>query len=334
MRKTCKSFLLLIAFLLAGCLPSQALSTETAALVPSITPSPTMRVAPLAEQAFDQYSCDPAMASLPFNTNLTGTLVLDPLDSTLHFLNLEDDERRELGTIEMEYYGISVSPNGKHMAYFQVGESNSLSHMWLVIEGTDRQQEAKIPAKGEWLWGYWLDNDRLVFSPPGNQEQQIAPPVVVVNPFTNQQQALPSNYPGLKPWRGTGGDPYTFFSPPSGAVYDPSLNLVVYIQTTENFDWYAVLWDRKVGKTLTRILDRPHTPAPLWSPNRKAFYLPGFSRVTQDGHAFYDWFSISPKGQVQQLTHFGDFLISTYMGGWQFVFKRSFPRVLDQHWTE
>lgn len=331
MKKNFQHLPLLLLFLVAGCSPRNASpkktttptisvelssTTPTKSLTRTITPSvlirPTSIATLLAGQGLNQYICEPILTNLPLNAKITGTLILDGQNGS-SFLNIESSKRRELDTTASGYRGFSVSPNGKHVAYIQFVNDSSSTNEWLVIDGVNGQQEAKIPVKEGWDFGSWLDNDRLVFSP--FRDWQQAPPVIVVNPFTNQHQELQSNYPGLKTWRGAGGDPYTFFGPSSSVVYDPSLNLAVYFQTDENFQQHTVLWDRKAGKTLAIIRNDPYTPAPLWAPDRKAFYLVAYSAERQDGHGFYDWFRMSAEGQIQRLTHFGDSLTDIVIGG-------------------
>lgn len=320
MRKTYKPLLLLTIFFLVGCSSFQALSAETTTSTPYpatatlVLPTPfhqlTNTPTPLVGQAL-QYNCQEVLPSLPDNTSLSGTLVLDNKDTVL-FLNLESGKRHNLDITKLGYGGFLVSPNGEHVAYHQYLKDLSSMSEWLVIADPDGQQEVKTLLRDDWDGPFWLDNKRMIFSLLERHEDLAGVAVswievkstIVINPFTNEQQDLPLNYPGLKDYRGAGGNPFEFFGDSTRVVYDPSLSLAVYFQTDENGEQYIALWDRKAGKTLARVKSYPDQPAPMWSPSRKLFYSVGFSAEPQHGKAFYDWFSISTQGHVQQLTHF------------------------------
>jgi hypothetical protein len=241
-----KKLWLLLVLLLAGCSPAQFVLTETITPtrpVETVTPvplSPTPRLTSTATlppvQAI-QYICQPMLPDLPLNVNLTGTLVFDGDPPFL--LNLESGKRLNLGTTEQAIVGLTISPDGNQLAYIQFPPDDLQAAGLLVVQSVGKQQKIKIPLQESWRDGDWLDNNQLVFNifhDPG-----IVPSVVVFNPFTGHHQELPADYEGLKPFGGAGGAPYHFVS--SSMVYDPSLNLVVYVQTTEKRE-HKNLWGK------------------------------------------------------------------------------------------
>jgi len=208
-----------------------------------------------------------------------------------------------------------TSPDGKWIAYDQDSEESPTGR-WLVVQSADGQQQKKIPVDQYWLSFYdytWLDNQHLIFNDFKNPEQRNpAYAVVVINPFTGEHIELASDYPGLHP--GINGPAGTMGFSVSDVVYDASLDLVIYPSWSGEHN-YIVLWDRHTKTTLAKVETKSQGfgQYPLWSPDATHFAVPATNAI-KGNHAVEEWYSVSREGQIEQLTHFGDYFSSSEIG--------------------
>jgi len=296
-------------------LPRTATATLTHTPETLATPSPVETIATsmvaLPPKSILEYQRLEIASSLPASMHPTGALIF----YGKHSYRLDFDQQIQQ-EISEDNTCFSTSPDRKWLAYCQIA-SDSPTGLWLIVESADGQQQKKLPAKQEWQWyigSTWLDNERLVFNLWKDKSIVTAIyPVAVVNPFTGEENELASDYPDLQP--STGGPAGTLHFVYSTVVYDPSLNLVVYPQTKAG-SFHIVLWDQQAQRTLARVEDINefyHTP--LWSFDGKQFAIAvNHPKSRQLDEWVDEWFSVSREGQVQQLTHFGDFFEHVEIG--------------------
>ena len=283
--------------------------------VPTITPSAaeptaTNPVALHPERVLKYKRLDIA-ASLPPDAVPSGALAFSGQRSYLQ--RFGQDGEQEISGID---FCVSSSPDGKWLACGQSSAGSSANDQ-LVILKADGQVQEKIAVKEGWWWNFgniWLDNERLAFN--FWKDKSTVPTIfstIVVNPFTGEQQEILSDYPDLQP--SISGPEGTIHFVYSTVVYDPSLNLVIYPQTTED-GWYVVLWDRQAKRTLARVKDgNEFQHLPLWSPDGKQFVIAVDNQAgKRDGEWIDEWFSVSRDGQIGQLTHFGDYFEDAKIG--------------------
>ena len=247
------------------------------------------------------------MPSVPSGTSIRGSLILIGLGNNRTY-RLDFTQNYEQDFPETTYCW-SVSPDSRWLAYCQ--HRNDLpAKDWLIIESSDGKQVNELPIGKNWnvfLTLTWLDNQRLVFNLEQSDSQSILP-IVIVNPFTGEQQEIASDYPDLKPMiSGPSGTLHFVFNT---VVYHPSLNLVIYPQTTEE-GFFIVLWNRQTKQVLARIKDLGGFGRyPIWSPDMEKFIV---AVIHQGGKQPGDFstfieelFSVTQEGGIQQLTHFGE----------------------------
>lgn len=214
-----------------------------------------------------------------------------------------------------DIYCYATSPDGKWIAYDQDSDESPTGR-WLIVQSVDGQQK-KLPSDEHWI-GFgdhiWLDNQRLIFNdfsnPPDIQRSQTyrAYPMVVVNPFSGKQTKLSSNYSELH--SDICGPASSMDFNISDVVYDPSLNLVIFPSWSGEHN-YIVLWDRRSKTILAKVETQSACFGyyPLWSPDATQFAV-----VANSNAKIMEWYSVSRKGQVEQLTHFGDYFSSSEIG--------------------
>jgi len=341
MNKLFLPLLLLVVALLVSCSPEMVPTPFTESSTPTIPLSPAATLEPVAtlpsqpmpsltptlvkpaatntatrppEFVFRYQSLD-ISPSLPVNVPLTGALVI--LDDPHYILNLEQGSKQELPEKTLCF---STSPDGQWLAYCQYEEEV------LIIQSANGQEVITLPVGEDW-WlsgSAWLDNQRLVFNLFWKDETEIKSirPVVVVNPFTGETLELASDYPDLKP-RITGAGGGTMHFNYSTVVYHPSLNnLVIYPKTTAD-GAFVTLWDRQAEEVLASVRDLGEFGRlPLWTPDGSEFVVAVIhqgGKATDEFRAFIEeWFSVTSAGEIQQLTHFGNFFdhVEIYNAKW------------------
>ncbi len=335
----CISFVLGIGIaLLGGCNSVKSISTSTSqsptettilstAELP-VTFTPLSTAIPLTTTAlpvpenivkFQPFEITPGA---PLHTKPVNVLVFCG-DSTVQLLRFVPEVRVEtLPGVADEIFCLATSPDGKWLAYEQdFKESSTGTGRWLIVQSADGRQQKKIPRDPVWLnFGdyLWLDNQHLIFNnfinPPDIQRSQTYPAysVVVVNPFTGEHIELSSDYPGLT--LSMNGPVGTMNFNYSDVVYDPSLDLVIF-PTRSGEHNYLVLWDRRSKAVLAKVEDQlgDFGDYPLWSPDATHFVVPIVDAI-KGNHVIEEWYSVSREGQVEQLTHFGDYFSDSDIG--------------------
>ena len=151
----------------------------------------------------------------------------------------------------------------------------------------------------------WANGRGLLFScfKWNNDGDYLVHPLdgILYNPFTREQQELPSMFPGIWTMESPLWDGYSLIEL---SLYDPTLSYVVYPQTYSKI----VLWNLKQNQQIIAFdTNVAFGSAPLWSPDGQEFLTHNSIKTKQSG-AFYDanWqelFSIDKNGKVKQLTN-------------------------------
>jgi len=273
-------------------------------VAPTLAPSPPENI--LNFQQFDITS------EIPADLRPDGALVV--LSEPLQLLRFKPDIHVEtIIGIDPDAGCFSTSPDGKWLSYCPQS-SDSPTGQWLIVESANGQVQKKVPMDIHLIYfgAYqWLDNQRLTF-PLIQAEHQPAYPTVVIDPFTGEQVKLSSEYPGLQlsPSGTATNMDFNF----SDVVYDPSLEHVIFPSWGGEHN-YIVLWDRQSNSEVARIENRSQVFGhyPLWSPDATQFAVPVVNTIRGD-HIIEEWYSVSREGQVEQLTHFGNYFSDSDIG--------------------
>lgn len=257
--------------------------------------------------------------SLPAGATPPGALVLQGFGGDpSYFLEFEQGRQRE---IPPDITRFSTSPDGQWLAYMQAADKTSGKDWLIVVESADGQEVHQLPLEPDWFFGNpeWFDNQRLVFNLL--RADYSGPvsilPLEIVNPFTGERLELASDYPDMRPsLSGPGGSTMDFLV--TSVVYHPSLDLVVYPKTTRA-GFFVVLWDRRSQQALASLTDLGgFNQTPLWRPDGELFVYAavpeGGIRSDDFSKMIDEWFSVSREGEIQQLTHFGDFFEHAAIG--------------------
>ena len=320
MRYLNQLILVLILISLSGCSHSPSekpISTSTLPFLPTLaattskmptsTMQPTKTIKPtqikirntstpsIPPPSILNYTCIEIDPQLPTYAKLPGTLVLS--GSTSYLLNFAKGSLKEIpGAL-----GYGVSPDGKWLSYVIYEESSN----WLFIQAENESPRKLFALENELLFFRtvpWIDKQHIAVNKFTGRRAGYIPPVVIINPFTGETQELPTDYPGYLYFDGLGGFNFGYAS----AVYDPSLNLVVYPESSTAA--YIVLYDRQVKKALAKIQGPNWGHLPLWFPDSLQFVIVTDLESTTDPSDKMDtWFSVSRDGYVRQLTHFQDY---------------------------
>jgi WD40-like Beta Propeller Repeat len=333
MKRFTLTFILLGLILLGGCFPKPAPTKESTiqpsqtftqhsinlilTVSPSSTPLPTLNdtSTPLPLTAIPiivtstgspeelSSQCLQIMDNLPPGAVYHGVAVLKgwiPDYSIL--INLVTGE---LATLPRDSFDV-VSPDKMYLAYSDWSDEDG--NFKLVVTDASGQQLIVIPWENDWfLLVQWLDNQRLVII----KKSYPLYSTVILNPFTGEQQEIPSDYPNIQTtfevhnW----GD-YSY----SEAIYDPTLTRVVYMQEVGGYGAF-VLRDLQEGVTLGRFqIDKwDYGLNPKWSPDgdRLAIIIDEITVPNQTAQEFY---TISREGQATRLTFFSNQYIYSRIG--------------------
>lgn len=202
------------------------------------------------------------------------------------------------------YRDVSISPNRTMFAY----ENRDLKQ--LDIFSSDGKKIKSVALRKYWAGiAQWLDNQQLVIvmEEPEPSEEKFAllvktpRTVVIVNPFTNQVQIFPANYPNIDLAEKFGWDQGTT------TVYDPTLTRVVYPGELDQGHNGYTLYNIPDKKKLAQI------PNPRWVGRRPVWSPDGSQFIVMGDDEFY---LVSYDGKISRLTHLNPgFNFETREGG-------------------
>ncbi len=230
-----------------------------------------------------------------------GVLVMqDLLSSAIRFVNAQNGQDVSLFQLNnWNLDGFAVSPNRRNLALWYIGVSESegggLVDRVLVILDAKGKRESETGMTGL-LPVEWLDNDRIIMTPTIKQPSRPND-LVLLNPFTGEEQELQSDYPEIY---GDSAHLYWGNYASSGTVYDPTLSLVIYPKFGIDSSG-VVLWDVKAEKEIVELPFGDYGKRPKWAPDGSAFAIIALGRLYYD-----DIYLISRDGTVKRLTYLAD----------------------------
>lgn len=260
---------------------------EPATPTPRPTPTSTPTIVPGVVQRC--FSIQPA---LPENHKYSGKIAFETyfpgVVNTISFYNLETGKVSELPGADNN--DLSVSPDRTKFAFLD------WKGRLLEIYSSDIKLIKLLAARASWgtITG-WLDNQQLaiVMSEKGSDGWTKYPSdVLVINPFTNQQQRLPSKYPDIdKASRNSSWDK-------SGTtVYNSTLNRVIYpgggVKSGEEFTMGYYLYDIPGKKVLAQLPSSTLGNPPVWSPDDSQFIV----------KKEVEFFLVNINGNITEITH-------------------------------
>jgi hypothetical protein len=254
--------------------------------------------------------CLKTVSLLPSDSKPKGTLAMGcyGYQCVSYLYNFDQQKRYDLPNSDVCFS--SVSPDGKLLAcerYTSVPSTN----ISLVFYSPGGKIVKKIPMQKDWFASMWLNSEYFTVSL--TRDPNEVPPTLLIDPYTGQQKLLLSNFPGLKVFAGAARSPFHFGS--RSVVYDPTIELAVYPQTTDDGHSFIVLWDLQAQKALAKVEDLyPFLNHPVWSNDGKKFVVSVATyRNMVNDDSIDEVFSISRDGQIQQITHFGDFYSNVHI---------------------
>jgi hypothetical protein len=273
------------------------IASFTSTMTPTLRPTPT----PTTDLSVDSQinarclNIEPQMAE---NVKLSGRIIFTGPKPYIY--NLADGT---IQTFSGKKGDFSVSPDGRWLAYYEIA-ADSPTGKWLTVENATGSQKKKIPLQPDWFWGVgvrWLDNSRLLYNVILNNSTTTVYPVVIIDPFNNKFQDISSNYPNLQP--SILGFPGTMQFVVGSVVYDPSLDLVVYPETTDQ-GFFVVLWDRRSETPVAELQDLINFQhIPQWLPDGSEFVI-AVATERQNENWIDNWFAVKRDGTIRQLSHF------------------------------
>jgi hypothetical protein len=234
----------------------------------------------------------------PENVKLSGWIVFNSPKPSIY--NLADNTIKTLSSNKGDF---SVSPNGQWLAYDEIA-ADSPTGKWLAVEDIAGLQKKKMALQPDWFWGVgvrWFDNNRLLYNVIVNNSITTIYPIAIIDPFNNKYQEIPSDYPNLR--ASVLGLAGTMQFVSGSVVYDPSLDLVVYPETTDK-GFYVVLWDRTTKTPIAKLKDFINFQhLPQWLPDGSEFVV-AVATERQGENWIDNWFAIKRNGAIRQLSHF------------------------------
>lgn len=283
--------------------PTNLLKTPTSTEI-KITTTPNATSSPIDK-------CLTIEPNYPADSVSNGTLILSGMVDignnlvryTAYKINMETHEKFELAKAGETILNVSVSPNGKWMAYdkYVLQEKKD----YLRIEDSSGTHQRNIPQEKGWAGiSSWLDNERLILHLDLTSSSETTPAkrsstFVLFNPFNNKHQILQPDFPEIYVAQGYAGL--------TGRGYNPELNRVVYLSDNPAGDgtWHYILWsiDQQRDLASFEVAISP-TGLPSWSPDGSKFALATSlqENIAQRWPAF-ELYSTSRDGQVSKLTN-------------------------------
>lgn len=201
-------------------------------------------------------------------------------------------------------------------------ETVSPDGQWLAFYDASREQVIVADYEGNPVWelpspkrklepAYWLDDQRLILNDKLGQDPQYeskygyADRMILVNPFTNDQQAWWPDFPNQAQY-------FYLWPVDSGLMFNPALTQVVYPSNLVGKS-PIVLWDVLNQQKIATLYT---TAPPVWSPDGRQFairaapvlkaYTPPVINV-DDGVPYEngnDLFLMNVQGNLYRLTYF------------------------------
>lgn len=276
-------------------------------LAPTVTSTATQVVIPPVERRCMQ-SAEERLPAIEGQVVLAGYRLearSSWIDGQSYLYDLRTEKQTLLGVTQFE----TVSPDSDLLAYYE--KSSNL----VVISKKNGERIMELPADNtifpaSLFPAYWIDSQRLALNKVlENSSRGDNASLLVLNPFTNEQQEWSPEYPEQD------HDSYYDWRVTSNLVFNPALNRLVY--PTIMIDTFVIiLRDVNTDREIARIYGgalRHNTPQ--WSPDGNYFVtsapIRGGSQSNfiniNDNFPYIggtDLLLISPDGQIKRLTYF------------------------------
>jgi dipeptidyl aminopeptidase/acylaminoacyl peptidase len=249
--------------------------------------------------------------------NFHGYLILngsvDANRGSEYKINLETNEIMEISKPGEGILDISISPDGKWIAYESYIPSTK-SDSLVIVDSLGKQVE-NIPWETEWLFlSSWLDTNSLLISMKNESSLETSTAdqfrkFLVFNPFTNEHIILEPDLPEIFVAPG--------FTGLIGEGFHPDLDHVVYLQGDRAFiePLHYMLWDIKQKRSLAdfEVVLQP-TAFPTWSSDGSKFALAASIKedIYQTWPA-YELYTVNRDGQITQLTQLNNYYPWVYI---------------------
>lgn len=242
--------------------------------------------------------CLQKVSGMPNNIVSSGILVTRQQGVELMIFDFINQWKRE---ITDNILSAGVSPNGKWLTY----ETINNNQQQLVTESADGEKKYKVIRERYWNITnhiFWLDNLRIWF--PETSTTQPSPSVLVLDPFTGKKELLKTNYPGIMDFYNFGTGPIRLPFGYSSAIYDSSLNYVIYPEYDQTNGYYQTLWNRKSQEVIVKVPGNGYFQnLPIMMEGQNWFLLVGYPSLEKPNN---EWLKVSLDGRIELLTTFGE----------------------------
>jgi len=302
------SCLILVSLSLAACTaqpeksstPTRAMPTSTVQPAASATaPAPTDTLTPTALPAPETFkykqACITVDKQLPPGFSSHGGLIL--YDASMkHPVLLDLSSKKESILIESQH-AVSVSPDGKWMAYIKDGNELNLA---LKNFSTKTTLNVSLGTNQDQGLRNWANNEQIIINVDIDQSPSST---ILLNPFTKSSINIPSSFPDQMLENGSG----TRLAP---AAIDPSTNYAVY-PAMQGDTFGLELFNRSTNQQIAFFpssLASVSVAAPQWNQDGTKFIFNSSPLVDKDeSKEGTDELHLGGiDGSVQQLTRLSD----------------------------
>jgi hypothetical protein len=275
------------------------LTTATPTLSPTSTYKPTST---LPVQVTTK--CLRISMNKPENAKVHGRIVLQEDPKYSYMLDMETGEKIQLHQNKNEQLDqLNVSKDGKLLVLQKIKTNTSPRVSSLVIAGDDGRERITLPWDKTWrLLSGWLDSKHVVI----DQKGDIHDTLIVLNPFTGQQQKFfGGNYPDLYDLPDIGWDVTTNLP----LAIDSTISRLLYSSAKKEGKGFT-LWNLRTNKEQVFFQVDGVQREPQWSQDGNQVIV-NKPVLSSKRHSSYpdsqELFSISRDGVVNRLTYLSDY---------------------------
>jgi len=252
------------------------------------------------EGRFEQ-DCTNVNPAVPDYADLRGSFVLYDRSKKNYYIETWLSNNR-IDLSDAELYSIEISPDRKWLAYLQDTAPHQYNFRLIVRSADGKTQKTFDPEIIGDVTGIsgWLDGNNVALELLSGQPIST---LVVINPFTYNQQKLIPDFPniynkGAWEWDSSGL-----------TIYSPDLRYVVYPAAYGNTPPRYILWDIQNKREIAAILTGDLMPQPQWAENRESVVV----TVDTSYYPFsaYEFRSANIDGTVIQMSRLGELFPGT-----------------------
>jgi DNA-binding beta-propeller fold protein YncE len=181
-----------------------------------------------------------------------------------------------------KFYSAVTSPDGTKYAV------SYMTDRQIKVFSADGNLLAVVPpGEDPWMLAKWFNNEQIlltIIKPLEGVNYEVYPrDMVILNPFTQEQQRISSDYPDFDL-----ANNRLYWAEGGTTAYDPTVTKVVYPGSVEKNVGGYILWDRIQEKKLWTLGNGHYMATPKWSPDGTQFVVintdsDAFSFVSRDG---------------------------------------------------